>query len=117
SSETCSALAQTALELESLDGAGDRDDVEVQALGRIAAGDERDLAEKPVAGVVVAFGPQHPQSLVVQAAAGRGLALIGSLNGSHVGHGIAGQADQRACPDNSLPHTRSPARFPTSRGR
>src|SRR5262249_23239554 len=38
------------------------------------------------------------------------------LNGSHVGHGITGQADQRACPDDSLPHARSPARSPTSRG-
>src|SRR5689334_4251616 len=99
-----SALAQAAVELPPAGGACDRDDVEEQALGRVAARDERDLAEEAVGSVVVAFRLQHLQILVVQLAAAGGFALVGGLDHGDVGHGHARHADQCTHPADGLPH-------------
>jgi len=79
-----SALAQSALEFPAVACADDGDDVEIQALGRIAFRYERDLAEKFIGVVVVTFGLQDLQALVVERAAGGRLALVGGLNGGDI---------------------------------
>jgi hypothetical protein len=58
-----SALAQSALEFPTVAGASDGDDVEIEALRRIAFRYERDRAEKFIGAVVVTFGLQDVQAL------------------------------------------------------
>ena len=81
-----SALAQPALEFPAVARAGDGDDVEIQALRRIAFRYERDFAEKSTGGVVVTPGSQDLQALVVQRAAGGLFTFVGGLNDRDIGY-------------------------------
>ena len=79
-----SSLAKTTDQLPVVAAARHRDNVEIQALGRIARRDELDFAEKAgfgaIAGLVVTSGFDHFQSAVVAAAAGLRFKLIGCLD-------------------------------------
>src|SRR5262249_11300725 len=75
-----------------------------QSLGRIALRDKRDLAEPAVRSIIVAFGLENFQILVVQPAAGGGLALVGGLDHRDVRQRGARHPDQRANPPDRLPH-------------